>query len=109
MSEFTGLNGYPQLLVREFLYFSTIRTNQMMMRIVSKCLFVLRKLSTKLMFDNQFAFLQKFKRIVDGCQTHPVIFLHNIEQDVGIKVPFVRIDMFQNSISFGCFPVMMLF
>ena len=56
MCKFAGLNGYPQRFIGEFLYFTAVGTNQMMMGIISESLFVLGELTTKLMFYNQFAF-----------------------------------------------------
>ena len=56
MGKFAGLNGYTELFVRELLYFSTVGANQMMMGIIPERLFVLGKLTSKLMLDNQFTF-----------------------------------------------------
>jgi len=109
MSKFAGLNGYPQLFIREFLYFSAICTNQMVVCVFSESFFILCKLASQLMLYNQFAFQQQVEGVVDRCKTYTIIILHDIVHYVGIEVSVIGENMFQNSISFRGFTMMMLF
>jgi len=79
MSKTPCLNRRTDLFVRKFFYFSAIRTNQVMVCIVPKRFFVLGKLTSKLMFDNEFGFEKKFKSIVNSCQTNTVVILHHVK------------------------------
>ena len=109
MSKFAGLNGYPQLFIGKFLYFSAIGANQMVVCVISKSFFVLCKLTSQLVFYNQFAFKQQVEGVVDRCKTYTIVILHDIVHYVGIEVSVIRKNMFQNSISFRGFTMMMLF
>jgi hypothetical protein len=55
MGKFSGLNACADLFVGKFLYFTTTGTYQMMVGVVSKCFLVLSKLTSKLVFNNQFS------------------------------------------------------
>ena len=83
------LNGHSQLLVRKLFYIPAVGTNQVMMCTASKGLFVLGKLTAQLMLNNQLAFLQQIKGIVNRSPANPIFRPHGIKQSISIKMAFV--------------------
>lgn len=82
------LNRHSQLLVRKLFYIPAVGTNQVMMCTVSKGLFVLGKLTAQLMLNNQLAFLQQIKGIVNRSPANLIFRPHGIKQGISIKMTF---------------------
>ena len=76
----------------------------MIVLLKTKALFVLGAILTKLVFNYQTTFKQKFHGVVQSCPADPVsIVFHANVQRLNIEMPRVRINFLQNGKSFRSF------
>src|ERR671912_1723618 len=97
---FHGTLNILDAWITKFYHLMALRTNQMIMLLVTIGFFVLRKIFSELMFAYQIALHQKIQCIIHRRAAYPVIFiLHADIERLNIKVALTRIDLLQDRVA----------
>src|SRR5688572_14037176 len=91
--------------IAEFNHAVTVRADKVIMLPVAEGFFKLRQVLSKLMLAYQVAIDENVKSIIDSSTANTVVLvLHVHVQRFNIEVPLKRIDLFEDRITFWCFP-----